>query len=216
MIPNNSRLLFYQHPFHFLLAGSNKKYTCYIHNGASTIDYAIVDKTLIQHIDHFTVHPPSVNARHSPLSFVLKLSCDISKLDKNQNNLKDLPFSFKWDDVFRNRFIETLESTEFTTKLESLTALLSHINKTSDKFYNENVVLKFNQLITDAAKKCQPLHSKTKPKPRKKFKSKKWYDKSCWELKKEILLCAKQVIRHPNCCIAKRETLFSYKKHTKN
>ena len=174
MIPNNSRLLFYQHPFHFLLAGSNKKYTCYIHNGASTIDYAIVDKTLIQHIDHFTVHPPSVNARHSPLSFVLKLSCDISKLDKNQNNLKDLPFSFKWDDVFCNRFIETLESTEFTTKLESLTASLSRINKTSDKFYNENVVLKFNQLITDAAKKCQPLHSKTKPKPCKKFKSKKW------------------------------------------
>ena len=103
---------------------------------------------------------------------VVKLSCDISKLDKNPNNLKDLPYSFKWDDVFRNRFIETLESTEFTTKLESLTALLSHINKTSDKFYNENVVLKFNRFITDAAKKCQPLHSKTKHKPRKKFKSK--------------------------------------------
>ena len=98
------------------------------------------------------------------------MSCDNSKLDKNQNNLKDLPYYFKWDDVFRNRFIETLESTEFTTKLESLTASLSHINKTSDKFYNDNVVLKFNQLITDAAKKCQPLHSKTKHKPRRKFK----------------------------------------------
>ena len=92
------------------------QFTCYTHNGASTIDYAIVNKTLIQHIDHFTVHPPSFNSCHSPLSLVLKLSCDISKLDKNPNNLKDLPYSFKWDDVFRNRFIETLESTEFTTK----------------------------------------------------------------------------------------------------
>ena len=38
------------------------QYTWYTHNGASTIDYAIVDKTLIQHIDHFTVHPPSFNS----------------------------------------------------------------------------------------------------------------------------------------------------------
>ena len=52
-------------------------------------------------------------------------------------------------------------------------------------------------------KKCQPLHSKTKHKPHKKFKLKKWYDKSCWELKKEILPCAKQVIRHPNCPITR-------------
>ena len=187
------------------------QYTCYTHNGASTIDYAIVYKTLIQHIYHVTVHPPNFNSCHSPLSFVLKLSCDISKLDKNQNNLKDLPYSFKWDDVFRNRFIETLESTEFTTKLESLTASRSHINKTSYKFYNENVVLKFNQLITDAEKKCQPLYSKTKHKLRKKFKSKKWYDKSCWELKKEILLCAKQVIPHPNCPITRGRLCFLIK-----
>ena len=43
------------------------QYTCFTHNGASTIDYPIVDKTLIQHIDHFTVHPPSFNSCHSPL-----------------------------------------------------------------------------------------------------------------------------------------------------
>ena len=78
-------------------------------------------------------------------------------LDKNPNNLKDLPYSFKWDDVFRNRFSKTLKSTKFTTKLESLTASLSHINKTSDKFYNGNVVLKFNQLIADAAKKMSAV-----------------------------------------------------------
>ena len=77
----------------------------------------------------------------------------------------------------------------------------------------EDIVSEFTELITDAAKSCQPLYRK-KCKHKKKYKSKKWFDKSCWNLKKVILQCAKQVASHPDCPIL-RGKLFTLKKQYK-
>ena len=164
------------------------QYTCFKYNGQSTIDYAIVNEDIFTHVKFFTVSPPRFSSCHSPISFALRLNN--MRTHEKVENLHALPVSLKWNSIVRDKFQQVIRSRDFETKLQNLSKPLSQDN-INDNNTNENFVSNFTNLFTEAVKTSQPLNFKQKKSSRKKIKPKKWYDKSCWDLKKDVLQCAK-------------------------
>ena len=91
----------------------------FTYNGASVIDYAIVGHDLLENIIYFTVHPLTLSSNHCYISFALKTSTfttDSSRI----NFLSDSLQKFKWNEMSKDVFRNTLNSSEIFTSTEQL------------------------------------------------------------------------------------------------
>lgn len=183
------------------------QFTCFTPNGSSVIDYAMVNKELFEYISFFAVNPPSFNSCHSPLTFALLL--DEVIVDKSgDSKLRDFPTAFRWDPLAKECFLSSLKSDSVSQSLESLNYEVQSNNIDSIN----DLVNDFTEIIIDTAKATLRKKHKLFPKTKKSnIKPQKWYDKSCWSLKKEINLVSMSVLRNPTCPIL-RGRLFSLKK----
>ena len=110
-------------------------FTCFTPNGVSSIDYAVVSEELLTEIMGFVVSPLTDWSCYCLISFVLKSGVRV-KPKKSLSPLHPLPVSFKWNNIFKTKFLDELSSQQVVDRL----------NKFS------NACLKDVSLVNDAVK----------------------------------------------------------------
>ena len=69
-------------------------YTCFNYEGASAVDYLIVEETIYEKILNFRVLPSTFDSKHSPSIATLKCH---TKLQTKKGKLLNPPKTYKWD-----------------------------------------------------------------------------------------------------------------------
>ena len=71
-------------------------YTCFNYEGATAVDYLIVEETIYEKILNFRVRPPTFDSKHSPI--VATLKCH-TKLQTEKGKLLNPPKTYHWDSL---------------------------------------------------------------------------------------------------------------------
>ena len=165
------------------------KLTCYEWNGASAVDYAIITENLSKKIKMFQVLDPSIGSDHCPIKMEIEMKeMVLSKLDSCKTYEKPPPIRWntKTETIFKNR----MDSREMNQLLTEIDTLLD--NDSGDM---EIIIDKIGEIYTIGHEvKTEKKKKKNKPKTVKK----KWYDKSCQELSRQLKQTAKLLSRSPN------------------
>ena len=166
-------------------------FTCFNLEGVSVVDYFICDSTVISNMHEMIVEPPIFNSKHAPITAKIKI--DTLSLGKDEN-VKEAPMNFKWDDnsgeTFK-RMITSDESLKFVNEMK--TKLLNTINI---KEAIDTTVNQLTDLFKSTARKTLKLKQYTN-KSNKNKKSSKWYDKECSDLKKRLDNLAYLLTKNP-------------------
>nr|XP_006811854.1 PREDICTED: putative uncharacterized protein DDB_G0286751-like [Saccoglossus kowalevskii] len=159
------------------------------------VDYAIAGSKLIEEFLYFKVHNFTYMSDHCQISCLLRLVKNI-KLDRistNTNTLNNLPNSYIWDKLSVFNYQDTLASKAIQDKIK--TFLNNNYNE--DKDINK-AVDDFNSIVTSSAN--QVFRRKNNKNNNKKFKprnNKRWFDKECKILKKDVSETAKLLNKFP-------------------
>ena len=145
---------------------------------------------------------------HCLISFVLKSGVRV-KPKKSPSQLHPLPVSFKSNNIFKTKFLDELSSQQVVDRLNKFSnACLK------DVFYDvDDAVKDLSDVVFSVAEATLPVKSGLpvlkKPKNSRKRKN-KWFDKSCFELKREVLRFGKLSSKFPSDPIV-RGTFFCNK-----
>ncbi len=162
------------------------KYTCHETRGSSTVDYAVVNECLQKSIKKFHVLTPSVGSDHCPIK--LEMSYPKGKLQKAKTKTSKVKPNIKWNEQIKEMF-------QFRTSLPDTLEQLDELEKMIDDPTNniDTVTEKLGKIYSKA------LKNKTGNKSsHKNIKPKKWYDKSCSEMSKNLKLTAYLLSKSPN------------------
>ena len=163
-------------------------YTCLKWNGNSVVDYLLTSNSIFDQVPTFkvgTFHP--MLSDHCPLFYNLEVPQNLDEI-KKESLLKKAPRNFFWSDSENAKFLSSLKSEDNQKKLTSILYL-------DFKDTNE-IVESVTNLLTEIAET-----TKIKQSPISKFdpnKNPSWFDKTCSELKREIIILGKKVKRNPN------------------
>ena len=118
------------------------------------------------------------------------------KPKKSNAQLDPLPISFKWNKISKIKFLDELSSQNVVNHLDNFSTKCL-----KDDLYDVDIAVKdFTEVIFNVAKSTLPVRlsraGSKKPKNVKK-KQKSWFDKSCFELKKEVPRLGKLVSKFP-------------------
>ena len=79
------------------------KFTCYEHNGTSTVDYAVISELMCPYISKFVISTPQYKSDHCMLMLVIKLpTFSILETEKTKNHVSSINWNEKNKDIFRN------------------------------------------------------------------------------------------------------------------
>lgn len=164
------------------------KFTCHTPRGSSVVDYFISSNSLSNEILSMNVNDISLFSDHCLISLKLKISNDYdSEIEESrgeaQSNLKftHLPDKFLWSDEGKIKYQEVFHSNEIKDKLTDIDEQLeggcmdvqSMINNITDV-----IVLAGNKALV--RKSFKPTRGKLKK------VNKKWYDRDCRSLLREL------------------------------
>jgi hypothetical protein len=171
-----------------VIGDMNGKYTCHKYNGRSTVDYVIADETLVPNIQYFKVHDYMGHlSDHCKISFGLAAHLPSYPVTHPQK-ADSLPPRYKWNEQSAALFKDILSSATKVQELNDLEQLLKdncNINHQVDTFTN---------LLNNAAKSCLRQSAK---KRRKSSINKPWFNKSCTDLKREVVKLGKALGKDP-------------------
>ena len=105
-------------------------YTCFDYEGASVVDYLIVEETVYEKVLNFSVLPPTFDSKHSPI--VATLKCH-SKLQTGKRKLLNPPKAYHWDSQNSSLFKILINSQESQITIKTLCNDLE-INKNNSNF----------------------------------------------------------------------------------
>ena len=159
------------------------KFTCHEWNGSSTVDYAVINETMIDYVHSFCVLDPNTGSDHNPIKLKIRTPNEIKKDSIHLNNTKRI----KWNDHTKSDFELSLKSTKTIEHINKISKMLDNPNSNSD-----DIVKEFTNIITPDVK------TKIKKKPVKKQKTKKWYDYSCYEMSRKLKNVAKLLSKSPS------------------
>ena len=71
-------------------------YTCFNYEGASLLDYLIMEETIYEKILNFRVLPPTFDSKHLPFAATLKCH---TKLETEKEKLLNPPKTYHWDSL---------------------------------------------------------------------------------------------------------------------
>ena len=165
-------------------------FTCHANRGASVVDYAICDNSLINIVSRLTVHPPQFDSLHSPISTHLDTKFQIKTL--HEDSLPSPP-KFKWDASKSEVLSTLLEQRENILKFESLNVKISNTGNSEGL---ETCVRELTNILFSNASKCLKLIKKRTFR-RRKPNSKPWYNRDCSSLKKRLNNLAKLLLKSP-------------------
>ena len=144
------------------------KYTCHQSRGSSTVDYAIINERLKNHVQNFQVLDPNTGSDHSAIK--LKLSLPTKLKTKNDSLKKHTP-KIQWNEQIKSIFENKMNSPQIHNRINDLTETLE-----SETHNTEETITELIKLITPDNKR------KNLRKPPKKTTPKKWYDHTCHEM----------------------------------
>ena len=172
------------------------RYTYYSVLGASTIDYGICHKSLLDLIQYFIVLPITEYSDHCQICFSLK--CSKLQTKNNQNSeitYEKIPLkaSPKWKDWSKQAYIESL------TQGENIYKLIEYMNRGYElKPESANKAAEdLTKLIREIAEQAIVL-SKPKHNTNNQKRNKLGYDSECHQQKKKLRRLSKQLHSSPN------------------
>ena len=145
-------------------------YTCFNHEGASVVDYLIVEETICEKILNFRVLPPTFDSKHSPI--VATLKCH-TKLQTEKGKLLNPPKTYHWDSLNSLLFKILINSQESQITIKTLCNDLEIIKNNSNFQY---VIQSFTKFMNECADKTLKHKKRTM---KNKRHSKPWYNKTC-------------------------------------
>ena len=155
----------------------------------SVIDYALGNHDILRKIKYFSISDLTRYSDHC----IIKLSVETKFKINTENaypNLISAPPKFKWNNIYRNRLCEAFCSTECQTSLTNF------YNSTFDTNQSDidQVTSQLTNIVVHTTSQVVP--SKVNFIKKKKAK-KKWYDKSCFQLKHELNRLCNKVSKDP-------------------
>ena len=192
-------------------------FTCFTYNGAIVIDYAIVGHDVLENIIYFTVHPLTLLSNHCYISFALKTTT--FRTDSSRVNfLSDSSQKFKWNEMSKDMFRNTLNSSEIFTSTEQLINKFCDLKHAPEQINIDEMISSTNSIIMRVAKSCL-TQKQIKRKGRSglnkgAFKKRKiWYDYSCSEARKIFESAAKNLSHYPKDPIVRGKYIKCKKQH---
>ena len=192
-------------------------YTYHGPNGSSTIDYFLTQETNLDCVQYLKVDDMTTLSDHCPITLSFRVPnrpCQI-EIDVNTCTKKERPYELSPKNL---KFITNPDSKEkFQTTLEQNKSYFDSFLKTNHKIDAkscEEMILDFNKkLISMAKSSFKPVYSK---KYKKKKRSKDpFFDKDCFQLKKELAYKLKMMTRYPNSRTFREDYYKSRKKYKK-
>jgi len=165
-----------------VLGDLSGRFTCYQPNGCSTVDYAIASSTLFHNINIFRVHPLTEFSDHCMISLNIKTLIQESQNETPKINMRPLPDRFVWGPDSSEKFINALRSQALSHKLEIFN-LSTHLNSILNADIDKEVH-NFQEILEIAGK--MSLQIKHNSKQKKLRTNKKWFNKNCFEARKEL------------------------------
>ena len=163
-------------------------YICFNYEGASVVDYLIVEETIYEKILNFRVLPPTFDSKHSPI--VATLKCH-TKLQTEKGKLLNPPKTYHWDSLNSLLFKILINSQESQITIKTLCNDLEIIKNNSNFQY---VIQGFTKFMNECADKT--LKHKKRPMKNKRH-SKPWYNETCKTLRRQFEQFAKHVQKFP-------------------
>ena len=161
------------------------KYTCHETRGSSTVDYAIINENLRKHINTFKVMDPSTGSDHCPIKLELSIPKNNSITAETTNTINKQ--KLKWNERTKKFFLMHINTQKTKEEIEEIEKLLE-----SDENNIDLVVQKLNNIYENAI-----INKNDQKKKTKKKETKKWYDKTCHEMSKQLKLAAKLLAASP-------------------
>jgi exonuclease III len=166
------------------------RYTCYQHKGSSVVDYTLSIVDILDKMINFTVHPLCPLSDHCRLSYSIPChSVKDTTKSSIYSKLFPLPPSYIWENQHRDRIIYAVECPPFQhliKNFENGCTAFEDINEAVESFTNV-----LNTLGDGILKK------RTGKKSPKRRNAKRWFDKSCSEMKSGLKACAKSLVNYP-------------------
>ena len=184
-----------------MLGDLNGKPTSFKWNGCSAVDYGIVNRGLWDRIDFFKVWELVGHiSDHCPISCGFKCSYKIAKVE---NDIYPLKPNFKWDDQSEFIYKSALTSNSIGNQIESV------LQMTESNLCIDEMLSKVENILKSAAdgalKQRRNIYSKSKR------KKKKWFDRDCYILRKDVLRLGRKMCRS-KATHEQRTVFFSKKK----
>ena len=188
------------------LGDSQGKFTCYQPAGTSTVDYAIVNETLLDHVE--TVSSPHLSD-HCSIKLRLKVNTESKP---QENNLRDREPAIRWTEKTKQMFTQSINSSSTKMAMKNIESLL-------DKEDNTHIDAAIGQ-VNDIFTLKGIWRKKVNSKPKKD--NKKWYDSTCADMSRRIKSLGKLCEHDPknpflrgNMITARKEyrKLIKLKKH---
>ena len=160
------------------------KYTCYQHNGTSTVDYAVISETLSRYVKTFMVSSPMHKSDHCMLELNITLPEPSISMNNNIPQKGNPPL--KWNSKIEKHFKSNMES---PTTIKLINEIENYFTS-DEKISNDDILDKINFIYTYNA----PNYKK---KRNINVQHKNWYDGSCYQLNRKIKYLAKLNEKNP-------------------
>ena len=153
----------------------------------SIIDYALGDRDILQKIKYFSISELNRFSDHCMIKLSLETKFKTNTEDA-YSNLVSAPSKFKWCNIYENKLIDEFNSAQCQSSLmdfynSSFEANQARIDSATSQLTN---------IIVGTTSKVVPLITNFKKKAKKK-----WFDKSCFQLKHELNRLCKRVSKNP-------------------
>ena len=158
--------------------------------GASAIDYSICSQNFYDKINNFMVLPQNELSDHSKIVTELKVYVKSETLAQDNYDWETLQNNFIWNDTLKSSF-----STSLGNNLEELSDIKQRIEAGLIRSTGEKIQ---NLFVQTANKVLTQKHVKSKQTIKNTAKNKKkWFDKECNNLKREVRKFGRHKGRNP-------------------
>ena len=176
------------------------EFTCYQHNGSSTVDYICVSPELYPHVSKFEVKNLSHISDHCAISATIKIDAHRKiLLDPECLEFDDAPLGYKWSNLNEaNSSKQFSEAQNDPAVINEINFLLNKTitNKEDVKGLNSELICLFQMIASTSLQKKRNSSIKRK---------KKWYDNDCRLSKKKLRLATKKFNKNPLIEVIRKE-----------
>ena len=165
----------------------------------SVIDYGIANPQLLERVRYFRVDDLTELSDHGCISTSIDANFTIiSRLDNIPT--KPCPERFIWRSPYKEKFYDLINSNQSKMTLRSI--LKINFQKTQSGV--DNAVRKLTNSIIEVARQTLPV-LKYRENKRTRTVKKKWYDKSCADMKYELSRSGKKIKHDPLNCVLRHQ-----------
>ena len=128
-------------------------FTCFTYNNASVVDYAVVGHDVFENIIHSTIHPLTLLSNHCYISFAQKTTTFTAD-SSSDNFLSDSLQKLRWNEMAKDMFGNTLNSSEMFTSTEQLINKLCDLKHAPEQTNVDEMISSTNSIIMRVANSC--------------------------------------------------------------